>query len=196
MSEITLPDLPDLWASAHAPRFCLWTVDDMRAYATAAVEADRAARGEPVAWANNDEPPMLFWDKTEALKHSDSEADLVPLYAHPPAAPAELTDERIDYIAELVVRSMPEGISGFLKAWGWRQFARALLQDCAGHVAADRESAWQPIETAPEYESVLACNALGYVGRACLRRGRWEHIGKPTHWMPLPAAPSQPEGEK
>lgn len=38
------------------------------------------AAGEPVAWANNDVPPMLFWGKTEALKHTDSEADLVPLF--------------------------------------------------------------------------------------------------------------------
>ncbi|MPS99503.1 MAG: DUF551 domain-containing protein [Pseudomonas sp.] len=50
---------------------------------------------------------------------------------------------------------------------------------------------WQPIETAPEGKSVLACNALGYVGRAILLNGKWEHIGKPTHWMPLPAAPGE-----
>lgn len=81
--NITLPELPpadthcfdddaqrDVWT--HSP-------EQMRAYATAAIEADRAARGEPVAWANNDEPPMLFWDKTEALKHVDGEADLLPL---------------------------------------------------------------------------------------------------------------------
>lgn len=48
---------------------------------------------------------------------------------------------------------------------------------------------WQPIETAPKGKSVLACNSLGYVGRAILLNGKWEHIGKPTHWMPLPAAP-------
>lgn len=51
---------------------------------------------------------------------------------------------------------------------------------------------WQPIETAPAGKSVLACNSLGYVGRAILLNGKWEHIGKPTHWMPLPAAPGAP----
>ncbi|MEG0000602.1 hypothetical protein [Comamonas sp.] len=37
---------------------------------------------------------------------------------------AEITDAEIDRIAE----SMPGGLDGFLKAWGWRQFARAILQ--------------------------------------------------------------------
>lgn len=48
----------------------------------------------------------------------------------------EISDERIDYIAELVVKGMPEGIQGFCKSWGWRQFARALLGDCRGHYRA------------------------------------------------------------
>lgn len=43
------------------------------------------------------------------------------------AAPAQperkpLTDEQIDAIAE----GMPGGLDGFLKGWGWRQFARAI----------------------------------------------------------------------
>lgn len=35
-----------------------------------------------------------------------------------------LTDECIDAIAE----SMPGGLDGFLNGWGWRQFARAVLE--------------------------------------------------------------------
>ena len=35
-----------------------------------------------------------------------------------------LTNEQIDKIAE----GMPGGIDGFLKGWGWRQFARAVLE--------------------------------------------------------------------
>jgi hypothetical protein len=35
-----------------------------------------------------------------------------------------LTDEQIDAIAE----GMPGGLDGFSKGWGWRQFARAILQ--------------------------------------------------------------------
>lgn len=33
-----------------------------------------------------------------------------------------ITNERIDAIAE----SMPGGMDGFLKGWGWQQFARAI----------------------------------------------------------------------
>lgn len=43
----------------------------------------------------------------------------------------------------------------------------------------------------PTTHHVLACNALGYVGRAAWDGRRWNHIGKPTHWQPLPAAPHQ-----
>jgi len=37
--------------------------------------------------------------------------------------PAEFTDQQIDAIAE----GMPGGVDGFLKGWGWRQFAREVL---------------------------------------------------------------------
>lgn len=52
-----------------------------------------------------------------------------------------MSDERIDHIADLVVKGMPDGIQGFLKSWGWRQFARAILADCAGHYAAPQAPA-------------------------------------------------------
>jgi len=35
-----------------------------------------------------------------------------------------LTDEQIDAIAD----AMPGGLEGFLKGWGWRQFARAVIE--------------------------------------------------------------------
>jgi hypothetical protein len=44
-----------------------------------------------------------------------------------------LTDEQIDRIAENCVKAMPDGIQGFCKTWGWRQFARELLDICAGY---------------------------------------------------------------
>lgn len=34
------------------------------------------------------------------------------------------TDEQIDAIAE----GMPGGLDGFMKGWGWRQFARKVLE--------------------------------------------------------------------
>lgn len=36
-----------------------------------------------------------------------------------------LTDERITKLAEM----MPGGLDGFLKGWGWQQFARAIEED-------------------------------------------------------------------
>lgn len=42
----------------------------------------------------------------------------------------QLTDERIDDIAELVVKGMEGGIQGFCSYWGWKQFSQALLEVC------------------------------------------------------------------
>lgn len=39
-----------------------------------------------------------------------------------PLYPNGLSDFQIDTIGE----SMPDGVSGFLKTWGWRQFTRAI----------------------------------------------------------------------
>lgn len=60
-----------------------------------------------------------------------------PLYASPvPAQAVPMSDERIDAIAELVIKGMPDGICGFMRTWGYQQFARALLEVCAGHYRA------------------------------------------------------------
>jgi hypothetical protein len=56
-----------------------------------------------------------------------------------PPKGVQLTDERIDAIAETVIKGMPDGLNGFLKTWGWRQFARALLEDCAGYYREKKE---------------------------------------------------------
>ena len=45
------------------------------------------------------------------------------LYTRPQPQRDPLTDEEIDAIAD----AMPGGLEGFLKGWGWRQFARAVL---------------------------------------------------------------------
>ena len=64
---------------------------------------------------------------------------------------------------------------------------------------------WQPIETAPSGESVLVYGAptpkqMGEWYVATNFDGAWEQPNgawpdvQPTHWMPLPAAPSYPAG--
>lgn len=52
------------------------------------------------------------------------------------ADPVPLTDERIDFIADTIIKGMPDGARGFCASWGYRQFARALLDDCAHHYRA------------------------------------------------------------
>lgn len=80
---------------------------------------------EPVAWAifvDSGNARMWTTFQPHIQKLADAEGLAVtPLYTHPqPRQP--LTNERIDKIAE----GMPGGIDGFLKGWGWRQFARAV----------------------------------------------------------------------
>lgn len=62
-----------------------------------------------------------------------------------PTAEQVLTDERIDHIADLVIKAMPDGLQGFTRSWGWRQFGRALLQDCAGYYADPEPAAAQTL---------------------------------------------------
>lgn len=48
----------------------------------------------------------------------------VNVYTHPQPKREPLTDEQIDAIAD----AMPGGLEGFMKGWGWRQFARAVIE--------------------------------------------------------------------
>lgn len=53
-----------------------------------------------------------------------AESCLEPLAITPKQKRHQLTDEQIDAIAD----AMPGGLEGFIKGWGWRQFARAVLE--------------------------------------------------------------------
>lgn len=55
--------------------------------------------------------------------------------------PVPLSDDRIDAIADLVIKGMPDGIGGFVRGWGWQHFARELLDVCAGHYRAPDQAA-------------------------------------------------------
>lgn len=53
-------------------------------------------------------------------------AELIAAAAREPRE--RLTDQQIDMVADQIVLGMPDGLQGFLKTWGWVQFARALLE--------------------------------------------------------------------
>ena len=53
-----------------------------------------------------------------------AESCLEPLAITPKQKRDPPTDEQIDAIAD----AMPGGLEGFMKGWGWRQFARAVIE--------------------------------------------------------------------
>lgn len=79
-------------------------------------------------------------------------------------------------------------MTGITKEEAVKMFARcAEVADTDEDIVAIFTNAI--LERAAVGKTVLACNALGYVGKAVLRNGKWENIGRPTGWMLLPKAP-------
>ena len=87
---------------------------------------------EPYAWHYTNNGGASAWHMgpsnrldadMDAAKAYPKVHRVTPLYTQPQPPRQPLTDKHIDAIAE----SMPGGLDGFLKGWGWRQFARAIL---------------------------------------------------------------------
>lgn len=62
--------------------------------------------------------------KSQIERVREESGGWVPLYTNQQPKREPLTDEQIDAIAD----AMPGGLEGFMKGWGWRQFARAILE--------------------------------------------------------------------
>ena len=84
---------------------------------------------DPVAWMlecasqTGGTTWYLSWSRSGAgvCNRLRGECHEKPLYTAPPMR-QPLTDAGINEIAE----SMPGGLAGFMKGWGWQQFARAI----------------------------------------------------------------------
>lgn len=92
----------------------------------------------PVAWALYCADKLhLVGIKRHPLDGFHSDWSFRHLYTHPQPKREPLTDEQIDAIAD----AMPGGLEGFMKGWGWRQFARAVLEAAPQPPTTEQSSA-------------------------------------------------------
>ena len=73
-------------------------------------------------WENTNEHDAKWW-RDNSQGWEIRALYTTPQPTQPQAGAVPLTDEQIDAVAE----NMPGGLAGFLKGWGWRQFAREIL---------------------------------------------------------------------
>ena len=92
----------------------------MRSYAS---EFRRRSVGQVVFAQSVSDDMMNLADRLGDLPYVDQRAWRHLLVYAPQQEAVPLTDEQIDAVAE----SLPGGLAGFLKGWGWRQFAREIL---------------------------------------------------------------------
>lgn len=119
-------------------------VESWNRRATSPPAADAQAR--PVAHFLNDARAGAPHHYTQVALEFIGTEGVFPLYEHPAAANGKtlydaLGEQRIDRIADTVIRGMEGGIRGFCRTWGWQDFARELLRACAvSDSAADAQA--------------------------------------------------------
>ena len=155
----------------------------------------KAARADAKHWRTNHDNVVarlrIFTQRPDIPKEL---ADRLPWYrelvrlqeveAQALQQSAEITDAEIDRIAE----SMPGGLDGFLKAWGWRQFARAIMQaappaPAAVAVPEALRELIEAIEFAPL--GVRAIQAMARA-RAALAAAPAQAVAVPEGWKLVP----------
>jgi hypothetical protein len=171
-------------------------------------------QGQPVAWCYRN-PNCKHWvtqdhKPTSASPYVDHNAEIEPLYALEPGNAGvsreyEIRGEKVTLSTEVDtdLAAKLTGNAGAVEA----DPAEVLmdLDDAKGSLATCREyarhlegivkSQWRSIETAPKDGSeILACfqgqfRWVMFVALAFGADSNAQGYAKPTHWMPLPAAP-------
>lgn len=85
------------------------------------------AKNTDIDWETSGELSVVA---SRAYRLADAMLEARSINTLPPPAKT-ITDAQIDAIAN----GMPGGLDGFLKGWGWRHFARAILAASNGEAA-------------------------------------------------------------
>ena len=123
--------------------------------------------------------------------------------------------ETRQHIPQLLIEFTPVPENAPNASSGWKDRDKLAAMLVAAPTPPVSEDRWLPIETAPKDEFVLLAGPSGYTtietvfstGRMCsdYHVGRWiDHANddltdwgfEPTHWMPLPKAPTMQEDKK
>ena len=123
--------------------------------------------------------------------------------------------ENRQHIPQLLIEFTPVPENAPNASSGWKDRDKLAAMLVAAPTPPVSEDRWLPIETAPKDEFVLLAGPSGYTtietvfstGRMCsdYHVGRWiDHANddltdwgfEPTHWMPLPKAPTMQEDKK
>ena len=123
--------------------------------------------------------------------------------------------ENRQHIPQLLIEFTPVPANAPNDSNGWKDRDKLAGMLATAPTPPSTEDRWQPIATAPKNEFVLLAGPSGYTtietvfatGRMCsdYHVGRWiDHANddltdwgfEPTHWMPLPKAPTMQEDKK
>lgn len=164
---------------------------------------DRKPLGWLRRWAFDGEKPRKEKGKWVAkfrllpITQHQAFNDDVPLYA----APAADTDK----VREALKLAIRQNSCDMLMTGEEIRKCEAALHSMAAQAPVREVPGWQPIDTAPKDGSHVLCYApeLQFVGFYGDPINKWCYMApgvpvaptQPTHWMPLPAAPVQQEGE-
>lgn len=137
--------------------------------------------------------PTIINVKTERDRLESAVRALATPSQQEDGQPVAMTDERIDHIADLTVKGMPDGIQGFMKEWGWRQFARNLAEILSTRAALPARSS-VPLTDAEVDELWEVAGKTGIGHMAMHLRAREFYRLATAHGIVSPQSPQEREG--